>query len=414
MGGPAQLGLLKDLNRASILAIVRETHEVTRAEVARRSGLSKATASLIVDDFIQAGLLRELGSGRSTGGRPPQMLEFIPNARTAVGAEFAHDTVTAVLTDFAGRILAQSQRSVTVQNAEHVLIQTADLVLELLRDVDRARVLGLGFASPGLVDVERGIVKEAIDVGWREVPAAQLLRDRLNLPVAVANRSKTAALAESWTATGVRGRHLIYAFLGSGIAAGIVHDERLFVGATSSAGELGHMTVDPAGPVCECGNSGCLHVFAGEEAIARRARELVRQRPGQSRIEQASRDSRHITADTVIDGALAGDALSLDILREVGTFVGIALANVVNLMNPDEIIIGGPTSRAGAALLEPIRAEIQRRALSIPARHVNVRLSTLGATAGAFGGAILVLQSATQWIFPGDGSFATHISRPVA
>jgi N-acetylglucosamine repressor len=394
---PAQLDLLKDLNRASILAIVRDNRPVSRPEIARRSGLSKGTATVIVDELLQAGLVREIGAGESTGGRRPQLVEFVPSARLAVGAEFAHGTVAVVVTDFDGRALRQTERSVPLSTPDEVLARTSEAVADVLRDVDVTRVLGLGFASPGLVDMERGVVTQAVDLSWRDVPAGQYLSEHLGLPVAVANRSKTAALAESWVATPPRPRHLVYVFVGSGLAAGLVHDDALFVGGSSSAGELGHVTVDPDGPVCECGNTGCLHVLAGEEAIVRRARELTR------RVETSERsgtvlsgDPHLITADRVIDAAIGGDELALGVIRDAGIAIGVALANVVNLLNPDEIIIGGPTSRVGMPLLEPIQQEIRRRALHTPASHVTVRLSTLGRWAGAIGGAILVLGNASR------------------
>ncbi|HEX5416465.1 MAG TPA: ROK family protein, partial [Chloroflexota bacterium] len=395
----AQPELLKDLNRSLVLGIIRRERVFSRAQVARESGLSKVTASAIVDDLLQAALVGERGSGQSNGGRPPQLLEFLPGSRLAIGAQFANHEIVAVVTDLDATIVREVSRPVADSSADNVLATTGDLVVELLETLPRERVLGLGFASPGLVDVNRGVVNLAIDVGWRDVPAARLLAGRLDLPTMVANRSKTAALAERWCWDTSDAEHLIYVSIGSGIAAGVVHGDTLYLGATSSAGELGHVTVDPAGPVCECGNRGCLHVYASEEAIVRRARELARNLPPGPLAERIDGDIRSISVDTVIDAALGGDPLAIQVIEEAGEYVGIALANVVNLFNPDVIVIGGPTSRAGATFLTRICQVVRRRALTVPGRHATIAISRLGKKASAVGGAILVLREAPELIF---------------
>ena len=398
LGLPAQPEHVKDLNRALILAIVRQERILSRAAIARQSGLSKVTASALVDDLVRSGILHERGSGKSSGGRPPQLLEYVPEARLAVGVEFAHGEVVGAVTDLDSRPVQTGARRVLSADAGQVLDTVGDLVEDLLRPFPRERVLGLGFASPGLVDVNSGTIRQAIDVGWQEVPASQILSDRLGLPVTVANRSKAAALAERWYAPPTGNEHQIYVVIGSGLAAGVVHGESLYLGATSGAGELGHVTVVPDGPVCECGNRGCLHVYAGEEAIARRARELGRLFP-EGWLEERDCDFRQITADAVIDAALNGNPRAVQVIQEAARYLGIALANVVNLFNPDAIVIGGPTSRAGTVLLDGVKREIRCRALSGPARHVTIALSQLGSLAGAVGAAILVLRQANQLIF---------------
>lgn len=398
-GPPAQPALLKDLNRGLILSVVRQERVLSRAAVARLSGLSKVTVSSLIDELVQVGLLRELGVGQSNGGRPPQLLEYVPRARLAIGVEFAHDELVAVVTDLDATPGCQLSRPVFQTRAENVLDAVGDIVEEILTATPRSVVLGVGFASPGLVDVVTGNVDLAVDVGWRNVAAARILGDRLGLPVTVANRSKAAALAERWRGGPAGGENLIYVFVGSGIAAGIVHGDTLYLGATSSAGELGHITVEPNGPLCDCGNRGCLHVYASEGAIARRARELARSIPSEIFSETVDRDLRSITADAVISAAGRGDALAIQVVEEAGAALGIALANVVNLFNPDTIIIGGPTSRAGGVLLNRIEREILSRALAVPGHHARVALSQLGNQAGAIGGAILVLRQASRLIF---------------
>jgi glucokinase-like ROK family protein len=401
---PAQPRLLKDLNLALIVDLVRRERVLSRAAVARLSGLSKVTASALIDDLVQAGLLRERGAGQSNGGRPPQLLEYQPEARLAIGAEFAHDEVVGVVTDLDARPLRKLCRPVAQASAERVLVVVGDVVDELRMEFPPASVLGLGFASPGLVDVTAGVVDLAVDVGWRDVPAARIVSERLGLPVTVANRSKAAALAERWFGPPTGAENLIYVFVGSGIAAGIVLGDDLLLGATSSAGELGHVTVEPSGPLCECGNRGCLHVYASDSAIAQRARELARVVPDGPLSESAHGDVRSITADAVIEAALSGDQLAVQVLEEAATAIGIALANVVNLFNPDAIIVGGPTSRAGQLLVNRVEREIRGRALTVPGRHVSVALSRLGGEAAAIGGAILVLRQASRLIFRrGDG-----------
>jgi glucokinase-like ROK family protein len=270
-------------------------------------------------------------------------------------------------------------------------------VAEVTSSVEKKRVLPvIGIGSPGLVDT--GVVKSAVDLGWSDVPLARMVEARLGLRAVVANRSRVGALAELSYGAGRDVQDLVYVSIGTGVAAGIVHKRQLYLGANSAAGELGHVTVDPDGPLCPCGNRGCLQQLVSGPAIAQLARLRLRE-GGESALHAiAANHPEHLTAEDVLRGAERGDALALDIVRAVSGHLAVAIANLVNLLNPQLIVLGGPVGRAGSALLPPLAEEVRRRAMAYPLSAVKIVISALGPRAPAIGAAALVLQHSGQLV----------------
>jgi glucokinase len=273
-------------------------------------------------------------------------------------------------------------------------------VAEITREIDPTRLLpAIGLGTPGLVDMQAGLVKTAVDVGWFDVPIGAMAEASLGMPVYVANRSKVGALAELWAGRDQNLQSLIYISIGTGIAAGMVMQGQLYTGANSSAGELGHVTILPDGPLCGCGNRGCLQALASGPAIANRAREQLRHSSRSLLIDLVEGHPERIIPETVFVAAEAGDALACEVVDTTAVYLGIAIANLINLFNPERIVLGGPVGQRGQILLEPTRAEAQRRAMAYPLAAAQIVTSTLGPDAGAIGAAVLVLQRASELFF---------------
>jgi predicted NBD/HSP70 family sugar kinase len=272
---------VREVNLDAIVELLRSRKQTTRTELIRLSGLSKATVSGIVAQLAERGLVREVGKVQQGRGRSRILLEFNSVARTVLGAQIDDTSCTVVL----GDLDAAVQRSVTRTLPSHrpgdVFDAVADAVAELRRDAS-APVLGLGVGAPGNVDRTGRRVTVAVSHGWRDLPIADVLEERIGLPVVAANRAKVAALGHLRQGDFGDGDNLVYVFLGSGIIAGIVMDGRLCFGRDGAAGDIGHVTVQPDGPLCGCGNRGCLHTVAAEDAILALAREKARRgkRPG--------------------------------------------------------------------------------------------------------------------------------------
>lgn len=392
--------LLKEINRTRALEILLQERVISRPELAKRTGLSRATIAYLVDELRSTGLVREQGLGDSGGGRPPMIIEVNPQAAYAVGARLRDYHWGVVLTDLDGRVIQRASvplAGLSPESAIETLVRGVEMVT-----AGTARNLllpAIGLGTPGLVDMNEGIVRSAVDVNWFDVPIRDMAQNALGLPVYVANRSRVGALAELWIGRKHAVQHLIYIAIGTGIAAGIVIDGRLYGGANSSAGEFGHITILPDGPLCGCGNRGCLQALASDTAIANRAREQLRFAPDSRLLELVDGHPERITARTVFAAADQADRLALQVVEETARYLGIAVATLVNLFNPELIVLGGSVGQIGHVLLEPLRAEVQARAMAYPLSAVRITTSTLGPDAGAIGAAVLVLQRLTELFF---------------
>jgi predicted NBD/HSP70 family sugar kinase len=351
---------VRGVNLDTVAGILQQRREVTRAELIAESGLSKATVSGIVTDLLDREFAVESGKVAAGRGRRRDLLTFNPRSRFVVGAQIDDDVITVVLTDLDAAVHHRTTRRIHGSSPEPILDALADAV-EKVRAHATTPVLGFGVGVPGDVAPSGRSVTMAVSHGWKELAIADQLESRLALPVVAANRAKVAALGHLRRNST---NNLIYVFLGSGIVAGIVIDGRLYFGRSGAAGDIGHLTVRRDGMLCACGNHGCLHTVAAEEAILRLARATAREPESSGALTglTGGRPSE-LTMTMVGTAAAAADPDVCAVLDDVGTDIGIVVANLVNTLSPDVVVIGGPTVALGTPLLDPIRREIGRRTL---------------------------------------------------
>lgn len=380
-------------NRDVIFQLLRGCRKTTRTELAQRAGLSKATVTEVVDQLLHEGFVHEVGKRRAGRGRSQVVLEFDPGTRLVLGAHFVDGACTVLLTDLYAQPRYRAVRPLRGTDPDSFIMAICEAVAEL-RPQAEAPILGLGVGAPGSVDPTGRRVTISVPYGWKDLPLAELLEAALGLPVCVANRAKVAALGEVW-----RGAHaaidpLIYVYVGSGIVAGLVMHGALHFGANGVAGELGHVTVLPDGPACGCGNHGCLHTLASGSAILRLVRRKARS-TGRATLLAELTDGLlgQVTLEHVREAAQSGDPVALEALEEAGTYLGLALANLVNLVNPRMVVLGGPIADIGEPFLEPVRREVRRRALWDALAGLEIVPSALGDDAGPIGAAALFLDS---------------------
>lgn len=304
--------------------------------------------------------------------------------------------LTAVVTD-AGEIVTHDRVDTpqTVEPALEAIASSAAAVLARSR-IPREQILGAGVDAPGPLNPETGIIFDAPNLtGWRDVPLRALLESRLQMPVYLEHDATAAALGEWWLGAG-RGVHdLIYITVSTGIGGGIIIGDQIVHGVSGTAGEVGHMTIDVTGPPCACGRStGCLEVLASGTAIARMAREAVAGGKGTVLLEMAGGDPEAIGARAVEAAARAGDAVAAEIFSRAATYLGVGVANLLNLLNPARVIIGGGVSKAGELLFEPVRRVACQRAFERPGRDAEIVPAALGDDVGAIGAAAVAFQRA--------------------
>lgn len=392
--------LLKEINRSRAFEILKRTRILSRPELAQQTGLSRATIALLMDDLLRVDVAQHVGLGDSTGGRPPALLEFNPNAAFALGAAMLDHEWRVVLTNLDAEVVHRLDAPIQGGTPEAAVEALQVGAQTLLSRIERSRLLpAIGLGTPGLVDMPSGVIKAAVDVGWYEIPIRAMTEAALGLQCLVANRSKVGALAEHWYGASAGLDELIYISIGTGVAAGIVHAGELFMGVNSSAGELGHITVLPDGPPCRCGNRGCLQQLVSEPAIADRARARLREQPDSQMWALVGHHPERVTAALVFAAAEQGDELAQEIVGETARYLGIAIANLINLFNPARIILGGPVGQLSKPMLPLLLDEVRKRALSYPLSAAQIVPSSLGSDANAIGAAALVLRRASELIF---------------
>jgi predicted NBD/HSP70 family sugar kinase len=395
-GRAGSLESLRRLNRLRVIHALRDQGLISRAEIARRTGLSRSTVSSLVSDLQADGLVverAEHGAAHGTqGGRPPILLSFDSSAGAAVGIDFGHSHLRVALSDLSSRILAERALPLDTDHAaEEGLDAAADLVMDLLAEagIDMSQVIGAGMGLPGPIRQEDGVVgSSAILPGWVGVPAVGEMRRRLDIPILVDNDANLGALAEAAFGAARDASDLVYLKVASGIGAGLILNGRLYRGSAGLAGELGHVLVDPEGLVCRCGNRGCLETLAATGALV----ELLRRSHGED-----------VTVAEMLELARRGDLGCRRVIADAGRAIGQAVSVLLNVLNPELLVVGGDLAAAGDLLLDGVRESIAKAALPSAAEAAGVIAGVLGDRAQVLGAIALVVSEA-------DRAFPTRLA----
>ncbi|HYM96816.1 MAG TPA: ROK family transcriptional regulator [Candidatus Sulfotelmatobacter sp.] len=361
--GEGSLAWLRDRNRERVIGVLRERGRISQADIARVTGLSRTTVHNLVSELKDTGTVQEVdGSVHDPrGGRPAVQLMLRDSPLAALGIDFGHSHVQVAVADMAHSVLSERRRDLDVnRHAMQALDSAAHMVDEVLAEanVDRKHVVGAGIGIPGPVDRVRGTAGSAtILPGWIGLRIAGEMRERLGMPVEIENDANLGALAELTWGAGRECSSFSYIKAATGIGAGIVIDGRLLRGASGTAGEIGHTTLDEAGALCYCGNRGCLETVASGPAIIRLVGLIDGEVPALNRI---------------VELAVAGDLRCRRAISDAGREIGVAVAGLCNLINPERVIVGGLLSRTGEVLIQPIRESIRRHAVQAAAETLEV------------------------------------------
>jgi glucokinase-like ROK family protein len=375
-----------------LLRLIWSERTISRAEIARRTDLSRSTVSETVSELLATGLVVEAGPGQSSGGRRPIVLQFQDEAFGLVGIDLGSSHVAVALTDLRGKVLAWQEANHAVSlDPDGTRQLAARLVEECLVRWGRGadRLVGIGVAVPSPVDPRNpDQLSEVALPAWKGRGGFSFLSERFGVPVLVDNNANLGGLAEHWWGAGQGMDEVTYIKIGTGIGSGHIVGGRLYRGATGAAGEIGHIVIDPQGAPCTCGLRGCLCTLVGAHPLVLRAAALRAEHPD-SRLA-----SGEISLAAIEDAALAGDALANHLVREAAGHLAVAIASMLNVLNPAVVIIGGGLSRVGELLLAPLRSAVRSRALFWSAASAQIVTSPLGPRAVALGAATLALESA--------------------
>jgi glucokinase-like ROK family protein len=374
-------GSQSSLHRANLERVVRAVRlagSLTQAEIARSTGLSAATVSNIVRELRDNGTVQVTST--SSGGRRARSVALSGDAGIVVGVDFGHSHLRVAVGNLAHQVLAEQSEPIDVDaSASQGFDRAEQLVARLVEStgISPDKVLGVGLGVPGPIDVESGALgSTAILPGWSGINPRQELSDRLGVPVQVDNDANLGALGELVWGGGRGVKDLAYIKVASGVGAGLVIDGRIYRGPGGTAGEIGHITLDESGPVCRCGNRGCLETFTA----ARYVLELLRGSHGDG-----------LTVPKMVQLAREGDPGCRRVIGDVGRHIGMGVASLCNLLNPSRVVLGGDLAEAGELVLGPIRESVSRYAIPSAAQRLSVVPGSLGARAEVLGALALVL-----------------------
>ncbi len=372
--------LSRDLNRAAILELIGRHNPIARVEIARELDLSPATVTVLTRDLVQDGLVREVDLAPSSGGRPAILLGLVADAAHALGVKIAANRLTAVRVNLQGEPLEYTERSFDAAGPD-AIDRLGDELAAILgpEDTSTPRLLGVGLGVPGTVDPLSGGIVESPVLGWRELPLGARLQQRLGVPILVENDVNTLAVAERLYGRGRTVEHFITVTIGRGVGLGIVVGGDLYRGARGGAGEFGHVRMVDDGPLCHCGNHGCLEALVSDPVLVDQARAIG--------LLGAAEGIDHLRAL-----ADRGDETARSLYARAGETLGRAVAGLVNILSPELVLLSGEGTQAWSHLQASFEATL-RPDLFEPLRHVGVEVDPWDDAKWARGAAALVMRA---------------------
>ena len=392
--------MVEDRLQAEILRYVRGMDRTaSRSGITEAVGMSRSKVSTEVGRLLEAGLLVEDGLAESEGGRRSSLLNIPRSAGLIAAVDLGATSIDVALATLGSELVAHRGELADIRDGpQRVLGRVKEMLAGLLEEqgAEARDVLAIGIGVPGPVEQASGLLKSPpIMPGWDRFPIRAVFAGEYAAPVFVDNDVNVMALGEHWGGVGKGVDDMLFVKIGTGIGGGIIADGRLYRGVQGCAGDIGHICVDPDGPVCSCGNKGCLEAMAAAPAIALKAERCARD--GLSSIlSEALGERGELSAKDVGEAASRGDYRALEIIRESGRLVGQALATLVSTLNPSLIVIGGGVANIGHSLLAEIRSTVYRRSLPLATRNLPIVLSELDQAAGVTGASVLAAERVLQ------------------
>jgi glucokinase-like ROK family protein len=387
---PVSYKLLKGMNESLILKLIRQRGSVSRAELAKLTNLTAPTITNITNRLLESNLIMEYMIGESNGGRRPMLLKMNPHALNVIIVHISSNKLTGYLT--AGDLSIIKQENYCIKNLKKDEI--IDLMLSTIENYlaqTTAELPGIGVVVHGPVKAREGISVFAPNIGWKNVPIKFIVEDKFHIPTFVENDVRAMALGEFYYGPTRDVSSMVFIKVGYGIGSGVIIDGKLYRGVNDSAGEIGHTTVDVSGPQCGCGNYGCLEAMASENALVKLMIRSIKEGRNSVVNDLAGGSLDCVTPEMVYEAAAKDDVLAGRILRHVARYLGIAVANVINMFNPELVVIGGGIIRARPFIEDTIMETVKSRALESSYGVTKINFSTMGDEATLKGAADMVM-----------------------
>lgn len=376
----ADRNLIRAINRSIVLNGVKNHGPISRTDLAQLTGLSPASISNISAQLIKSDLIFEKESGDSSGGRKPVLLALDPHGGYVIGIKLSEYQISATLTDLEATVILNRSLEISGKDPQKIMETICKVVNAIIHeeDIPQAKLLGIGLGLAGIINTKEGILRYSPVFGWRNLAISQIMKETLNVPVYLDNDVNTLTITEQLFGAGRGIDNFLIVTIGRGIGLGIVVNGQIYHGYQGGAGEFGHTVCDDQGPLCDCGKHGCLETYVADPAILRFANQII--------------SDPSATIEDVIRQTNAGSAPLKRIFTDAGKKLGQGIANLINLFNPQLIIISGEGVRSGDLLFGPMRTAIKTHTIEGLGDDTRILIDTWEDFAWARGAASLVLQ----------------------
>ena len=387
--------LMKQLNVSAVLKVIRDNGSLSRADVAKITGLTPASVTNITKMLIEDEYLVECKVGQSSGGRPPIMLELNPNARYVIGISIGVGMIDVVITNLSAEIILKKSIEINEERYDYdfVFKELVKLINEVIEcsKIEKEKILGAGVALHGIVNARTGMSIYSPYYGWKEINIKEALENELNLGVYVDNDVRAMALGESWFGITKDISNFVTLNISNGIGAGIIINNKPYYGVDFSAGEIGHIVVEGDGDKCNCGNYGCLETVASNNNITKKAIKLIKQGTN-SVLKELKADINQLTIEDISEADKLEDELAISIIKEAARYIGIAITNLINILNPTSIVVVGEIFENTFYAIETLNEIVKNRGMKLSSENVRIIKSMLGRDAAVVGATTLVIQ----------------------
>ncbi len=391
----------KKHNRDLVLKTIFDNQTISRAEIARVTRLTRTTVSDVVDTLLGEGLVEEVGIGSSIGGKSPILLSLVKDARYMISLNLAYDQFCGAVVNLRGETKETISLPVSGRDGEQALSLVYE-ILDKLIQLEWKPLVGIGVGTPGLINTKEGMVVNAVNLDWQNLPLAQLLQQRYQLPVHVVNDSQAAAIGEFVYGGGYNAdENLVVINVRQGIGAGILINGKLFQGDGGGAGEIGHVVVQENGLLCRCGKHGCLETLASARAVIQRTKLLAPEFPS-----SALSKANEIDLDILEDAFNAKDPLAEKVINDAGQYLGLSIASLISTLNIQKFVLTGDMTRFGQRWLDVIREKVRQATLSKLAEDTSIEIAKLDYRGCMLGASALNLLDGYSILFVQEPSLA--------
>lgn len=384
------------ITKHKVFDCIMDSQPINQAMIAKKLGLSLPSVMKIVKAFDEKGLMRIVGKAPSRGGKPPRLLEIISEARCAIGVDIGRSEIKAVLADIGGNVITSLIiRTGDVNPPERLIEKIVGVIREVLEgvDINSRNFLGIGIGMPGLIDAKSGHVIFSPDFDWENVPLLENLKNRLPYPIHIENANMSMARGEFHFGAGKGSAYMLCVNSGYGIGGALITKGHIYNGSNGMSGEIGHITVmQDGGPLCTCGNYGCLEAVSSGDAIARQAKDLLRRNMRTLLTDMVGNDVDKVDAKMVFAAAYKGDIPCSTIVQRATEYIGTALATCLNILDLDCIVLNGGLTKGGDLFWQSVTKSFNQRRMRYVGKNVRLLQGKLGSKGTAVGATIKIMR----------------------